>query len=575
MLRNFLGLFAAARKTSGTRPVRKPTFRPTFDELETRLVPSTVPLHAAGTQLVDPNGNAVVLRGVNIGGLESYPTGFGDDQGNPTLLNSVNVALNDWHANLIRLTVYPDFWFGNDQGVGLPDNFDPNGAAYQDLVKQVIDTAQADNAYVMLAVWGSDMGNPAAAPAMHDLPDSSTAAFWQSAATTYANNPAVLFDPFNEPHGDHTWDEWLNGGGGATGRPQITDESGTTYDSPGMQGLLNVIRGTGADNIVAPEGLGYGSDLSGLSQGYAPIDPANNLMYQFHLYPAEDSIPDGVPSVANRDALVQAAAGHPIYIGEWGTYADGDTNPDAQNTGAGWPTADQWSQNMLAWLAQHQYNWTAWELGASAGPNLISDWNDTPTSYFGQHVKDALATGAPTQPVPTETWVFTSSANPNAGDTVTFTAAVTTGRANLDAPEGLVDFYDGGTLLGQVTLQGGQATFSTSTLDVGEHFLTASYEGSDSDGASQSAPLAVTVNDVQPDVVAPPNALALTVPVAGSPPAATVPPADVPSPDAVLAAGDPAGILAVLPHARGRHHAGSIRGHHPQSHRHGGEKGGR
>jgi hypothetical protein len=367
---------AAAAKRPGT-------FRASLEELESRLVPSTVPLHVAGNQLQDPAGNAVVLRGVNIASLESYPTGDVNDQGDPTILRSVDVALNDWHANLLRVTVYPDFWSGDDQGVGL-GKVDPT--PYRNLVDQIVSKADAQGAYVMLAVWGSDMGNVGAAPAMHNLPDAGTAAFWRDAALRYANQAAVMFDPMNEPH-LVSWDEWRNGG--------RIFENGAQYDSPGMQGLLDAIRGTGANNIVAPEGLSWGADLSGVTQGFALNDPAGNLMYQVHLYPAADAGPDGVPSVATRDARVQAvAAQFPLYVGEWGTYADDSQNPDKQNTGAGWPDAATYSQNFLSWLDQHPYSWTAWDLNPNSGPDLISDWNYTPTDYFGAYVKDYFTTHA-------------------------------------------------------------------------------------------------------------------------------------------------------------------------------------
>jgi hypothetical protein len=391
--------------TRKTRPgTRQPTrARLQLESLEGRLVPSSVPMHVAGSQLLDPAGNAVVLRGVNIASLESQPGGDVNDQGEPTILRSVDVALHDWHANLIRVTIYPDFWFGHDEGVGGGD-VDPEApGGTRQLVDQIVAKANANNAYVMLAVWGSDQGNLWAAPKMHDLPDNGTTAFWMDVAARYRNNAAVMFDPMNEPH-DVSWDQWRNGS--TNGRPQI-DENGVQYDSPGMQGLLDAIRGTGANNIVAPEGLGYGSDLSGITgiNNYALDDPAGNLMYQIHLYPAADQGGDGVPSVAVRDARVQAvAAKYPIYVGEWGTYSDDSQNPDKENTGAGWTTgaqgqivlnAAQYSQDFLAWLDQHpSYNWTAWDLNPNSGPNLISDWNYTPTDYFGAYVKDSLAAHA-------------------------------------------------------------------------------------------------------------------------------------------------------------------------------------
>jgi hypothetical protein len=46
---------------------------------------------------------------------------------------------------------------------------------------------------------------------------------------------------------------------------------------------------------------------------------------------------------------------------------------------------------MLAWLDQHRYSWTAWDLNPNSGPDLISDWNYTPTPYFGTYVMADLA----------------------------------------------------------------------------------------------------------------------------------------------------------------------------------------
>ncbi|HVS33994.1 MAG TPA: glycoside hydrolase family 5 protein, partial [Gemmataceae bacterium] len=335
---------------------------PTLEALETRLTPSSTPLHVAGGRLVDASGAAVVLRGVNIAGLESYPTGLDWDANSNSILPQVaDEALNSWHANLIRLTLNQDFWFGHDEAVGLGESGD-GGAAYQGLVQQIVSEAQASGAYVMLSVWASDMGhatttNPVA---QHDMPDDNTTLFWQSVAARYANNSTVLFDPFNEPH-DVTASQWLNGGS--------IMENGVTYNSPGMQGLLNTIRATGANNIVAPEGLGWATNLSGIDQGFALNDPAGNLMYQFHLYPD-----DGQSSAAWQADVQPVLNGrYPIYIGEWGTDSDG-------TDGAGQPSAAAWTQNMLTWLSQNQFSWTAWEFNPpqDGGPNLISDSNYTP-----------------------------------------------------------------------------------------------------------------------------------------------------------------------------------------------------
>ena len=65
-----------------------------------------------------------------------------------------------------------------------------------------------------------------------------------------------------------------------------------------------------------------------------------------------------------------------------------------------------------------------------------------------------------------------SSANPAAlGDSVTFTATVTSGAT------GSVTFYDGGTSLGTVSLSGTSATLTTASLTAGSHSITAVYAG--------------------------------------------------------------------------------------------------
>lgn len=84
----------------------------------------------------------------------------------------------------------------------------------------------------------------------------------------------------------------------------------------------------------------------------------------------------------------------------------------------------------------------------------------------------------------TTTTAVTSSANPSdLGQSVTFTATVTSGSGT---PTGSVQFKDGGTNLGAaVSLNGsGVATVSTSSLTVGTHTITADYGGAATFAAS-------------------------------------------------------------------------------------------
>ena len=73
---------------------------------------------------------------------------------------------------------------------------------------------------------------------------------------------------------------------------------------------------------------------------------------------------------------------------------------------------------------------------------------------------------------------LTSSVNPSTvGQSVTFTATVTTPGGGV-SPTGTVTFFDGSTPLGTQTLNGGGvATYATSTLANGAHQITATYNG--------------------------------------------------------------------------------------------------
>ena len=87
-----------------------------------------------------------------------------------------------------------------------------------------------------------------------------------------------------------------------------------------------------------------------------------------------------------------------------------------------------------------------------------------------------------------------SSPTPSSfGQSITLTASVTTDFGAI--PTGTVSFFDGPSLLGTVTLDSGStATFTTASLAVGSHSLTADYNGDTNDAASNSTPFSQVVN---------------------------------------------------------------------------------
>src|SRR5262249_39228 len=115
-----------------------------------------------------------------------------------------------------------------------------------------------------------------------------------------------------------------------------------------------------------------------------------------------------------------------------------------------------------------------------AGENYVSATaTNLSTGDTSQFAQDLLV-------APTVTTV-TSSANPSFfGQTVTFTPTVATALAGAGTPTGSVHFVDStnGVDLGTVTLRGGSASVSTSSLAAGANTIAARYSGGNNFGGS-------------------------------------------------------------------------------------------
>jgi hypothetical protein len=89
--------------------------------------------------------------------------------------------------------------------------------------------------------------------------------------------------------------------------------------------------------------------------------------------------------------------------------------------------------------------------------------------------------------ISTTTTLTTTSNNPLSGQSVTFTATVSPSAAT-----GTVTFKDSGTTLGTSNLSSGVATFTTSSLSVSSHSITATYNGDSNYATSNSGSETVT-----------------------------------------------------------------------------------
>ncbi|WP_309383845.1 glycoside hydrolase family 5 protein [Cerasicoccus frondis] len=318
-------------------------------------------LKVVGNRLHDPDGNEVWLQGVNAGGLETLPM---DEQP----VKSLVVAIDEWHANCVRVPMKEEFWWG--ESAYQKDG----GAGYRAIIDKMITLAANRGAYIVI-----DLHRYRAPKQVH-------ADFWKEFAELYKDHPAVLFDVMNEPHGI-SWEIWRNGGW--VGTKEGKDESAFLtadekkknqgFESIGMQGLVDAVRSTGAKNIVIAGGVEWCNDLSGIVNGYALDDrDGNGIMYSWHTYNWHKGWKEKVMEVAEK---------HPIFLGEVGAdpkkmdFIPHDIQEDPET----------FVPDMLGFIQKYKINWTGWCFHPYATPRMLVDWDYTPTPFWGEPAKEALA----------------------------------------------------------------------------------------------------------------------------------------------------------------------------------------
>jgi endoglucanase len=327
-------------------------------------------LKVSGNRLIDADGKDVWLQGVAIPGLEIQPEGHG-------AVFSTRVAIEDWKANVVRLAVKDEYWFGQGKPTKRSAGQSDGGAAYRALIDNAVTVAANRGAYLVI-----DNHRYRAIQDEHLV-------FWTEIVKKYGNHPAVLFDIINEPHGI-SWQVWRDGGFVPVKSKKTIDESAFLsaeektknegFNSPGMQKAVDHIRSFGARNIIIAGGLDWAYDLSGIVEGYALKDTpeGNGIMYASHIYPWKRGW---------EKKVLRTAALHPIFLGEVGA----DVNKMDFMPHNIQEDAETWVPDMLGLIQKYRLNWTGWSFHAWATPVMIKDWNYTPTPAWGVPSKAALA----------------------------------------------------------------------------------------------------------------------------------------------------------------------------------------
>jgi hypothetical protein len=371
------------------------------------------PLHVAGNTLQNTSGQSVLLHGALRNGPEyACQQGWGLTDG-PTG-DAEFAPMASWKINSVYLGLDEQCWLGVN---GVPAQY--AGQNYINFVKAEVASAESHGIYPVVGLFTGDPGTDT--PNWNDgsngqppLADNDhTPLFWEELANTFKGDPNVIFRLEEEPHNNSgwwptlsDWQCWSQGDvqyapsgdqtpptpptpSGSVPHCSLKDAAGHAYQAVGMQSMINIIRGTGATNVIQVPGEAYANVYS-CSATTSPVqcgflDSADGVKVSDTLNPPQlgadtDNYPDvgqDCQSTSCFDATyAPVAAVMPIDSGETGVIGNGSN---------GFPL----EQAYLNWMDSHHqsYYGSAWDTWS----NLITDYNGTPKSPFGTYFHDHLA----------------------------------------------------------------------------------------------------------------------------------------------------------------------------------------
>jgi hypothetical protein len=226
--------------------------------------------------------------------------------------------------------------------------------------------------------------------------------FWTSIASQFKNNPAVMFELFNEPYFDldftgNEWSTMMQGTGGSfSGYPATSNSSNyqnvtQNWAVASYQQMINAVRATGATNVVLVGAMQYTQDLSSWLT-YRPSDPQGQMAATWHAYPTYSynwenpctgndlyCTPNFSPQIFTEVQNI-LAAGFPVIATETGDQDSSGTvgSPLVSTVTA---FADQNGVSVLGWT------WDVWQ---DANNVLIQNVGGTPTPGYGQFYQSWL-----------------------------------------------------------------------------------------------------------------------------------------------------------------------------------------
>jgi hypothetical protein len=200
-----------------------------------------------------------------------------------------------------------------------------------------VQTDEANHIYPVISLMFIAPGTTQSSSHMPLLDNDHAPLFWEEVADFFKSDPNVMFRLEQEPTlgsgSEGAWQCWAQGdvsyGIGsdkappaaptATGTPNTCAQTGQGigYSTVGMQGAVNIIRGTGATNVVFLPGLSYSNMVScgpstspssrGMLDGATPpiTDPSGNLATSVDVYPEGNTCGQQLNTLISENAIAR------------------------------------------------------------------------------------------------------------------------------------------------------------------------------------------------------------------------------------------------------------------------------
>jgi len=328
-----------------------------------------------GNQLVDGQGNAVHLHGVNRSGTEyACVQGWGIFDG-PNDAASIE-AIASWNVNIVRVLLNEDCWLDIN---GIDSAY--AGENYRNAILAYVKLLHDHGMYAEISLIWAAPGTYQATE-QPDAPDEDhSPAMWASMAATFRDDPNVILAPW----GETTVGWWCFMRSGCDNQATYGPDN-AYYQTAPMQQAVYLMRAAGYHGVISIPCIEYANMCGTLPDGSEydgstwlksrPRDPDHQMIAEAHVYGLNDC--DADPCFNSSMKPITEVV--PMIFGETGeTYLDED----------GFGCGAYYISKFMTWADANGVGYEAWTWDTWGGCGvLISDYEGTPCCAWADWVKN-------------------------------------------------------------------------------------------------------------------------------------------------------------------------------------------